>query len=64
MNDFELSYLHHARARKLMAEAEQERRAKAVRASPGHRPASRLTNALRHKGNSSPQRTLGLRPKK
>lgn len=58
MNDFELSYMHHARSRELMAEAEHERRAKVAReGSRGEaregRLASRLAKALSRKGTAA-----------
>ncbi|HEU5127644.1 MAG TPA: hypothetical protein VFU12_06615 [Glycomyces sp.] len=53
MNDFELGYMHYARSRELIAEAERERRAKAaggrVRSEVREGLASRLAKALRRK---------------
>ncbi len=57
MNDFELSYMHYARSRELMAEAERERSAKAAReGSRGEAReglASRLAKALNRKEASA-----------
>ncbi len=53
MNDFELGYMHYARSRELIAEAERERRARDVReGTRGEVRAglvSRLAKALRRK---------------
>lgn len=58
MNDFELSYMHHARSSELLAEAERERRAKEAReGSRGEdregRLAARLGKALSRRGASA-----------
>lgn len=57
MNDFELSYMHYARSRELMAAAERERLAKEARKGTEgeHREglASRLAKVLHRKGGSS-----------
>lgn len=69
MNDFELGYMHHARSRELMAEAERERRAKDAReGSRGEARegglASRLGKALNRKGASASGRARRLQTAK